>query len=813
MTFHRSSRNRGFSLIEVLIAVVVMAIGLLALGALQASLTRSSAEAKVRSRVTAFMAGRMEFLRNGPYDNIGAAVGSCTPTTTTGFVPAEVCADAALGSLAVDQTSATWAGTTTFAEVSVPPTDPKAAQFKRVRLVATWTDASGDPHTLSSVSDISPLGLVSDLIVPPDSETNGGGSPKVRQDNPVTAGMIPVALGDGSSSAASNPKPELKQDGRNQRIVATRFNVLNYIPEGDGSTVIQKRFENEVVRCKCSMGAGESDTASIYYDAKWPAIWTGDRYDGYVPTPANTAAPGQTLRSGPTSGVVQSDLCTQCCRDHHDGDSGVKYDPERTVNADTTLGPTEATGHEKYSRNATSGVYSISTSNYIDSCRVIRVDGFWRVAADTYSRHFGLLETRPVATVKAKSGDITTAAKSAYETFIKDYSQGYQTTVAGGSGNPPGSPDDADTLFDQSTRGLNAESIDVQVPNVNGDWRYLHARGLYIDHLEADARKRISDVLADNGTNGLCPPTKPRYDCILPYLPFTTINVTELARWQAGDQDILQVNSGNIMSSNPLQPFGGRTKGIAAGTDLNTGSALRSNSGLAVYAVAQDTDNDGILDTVDSEQAGVDPLDNAQVGDDAQEFVVGGAPNTNTGQSFYLRLTGAGINRNATYSLGVLDTDDCTTPVSGDIRCQTNQALGAMSGSFTLQNYWIEGNTTADVSTAGCTNYSNQTPPSTISLSSVPTFTNLLVSGVSIVSGSGTITTAMPVEAGSGDGTTSELTTVSFANVDAGTVIGVSFGADSTPAGQVATRGSCSVDRVRGNWVMTVDSWTRPWDQ
>lgn len=806
MIFHRPSRNRGFSLIEVLIAVVVMAIGLLALGALQASLTRSSAEAKVRSRVTAFMAGRMEFLRNGPYDNIGAAAGSCTPTTTTGFVPAEVCADAALGSLTVNQTSTTWAGDTTFAAVAGPVTDPKAAQFKRVRLTATWTDASGDGHTLSSVSDISPLGLVSDLIVPPDSETNGGGSPKVRQDNPVTAGMIPVALGDGSSSAASNPKPELKQDGRNQRIVATRFNVLNYIPEGDGSTVIQKRFENEVVRCKCSMGSGESDTASIYYDAKWPAVWTGDRYDVYVPTPATTAAPGQALRSGPRSGVVQSDLCTQCCRDHHDGDTGAKYDPERVTQSG------ESTGHEKYTRNS-SNQYVVSTTTYMDSCRVIRVDGFWRVAADTYSRHFGLLETQPVAAVKAKTGDITTAAKSAYETFIKDYSQGYQTTIAGGSGDPPVSPEDADTLFDQTARGLNAAAIDILTPNVNGDWRYLHARGLYIDHLEADARKRISDVLADNGPQGLCPPTKPRYDCILPYLPFTTINVTELAKWLAGNSSILQVNSGNIMSSNPLQPFGGRTKGIAAGTDLNTGSALRSNSGLAVYAVAEDTNNDGVLDTVNREDFGVDPQDDAQVGDDAQEFVVGGVPNTNTGQSFYLRLTGAGINRSARYSLGAVDVDDCTTPATGDIRCQTNQASGAMTGSFTLENYWIEGNTTANISTAGCTNYSNQTPPATISLSTVPTFTNLVVSGVSVISGSGTITTGMPAEADSGDGTTSELTTVSFANVGANTVIGVTFGADSTPVAQSATRGSCSVDRVRGDWVMTVDSWTKPWDQ
>ena len=815
MTLYRPSRNRGFSLIEILIAVVILATGLLALTALQGSLTKASAEAKVRGRVAAFAAGRMEALRNGPYDNIvtDADGDSCALTAAPDWVPATVCTDAALGSFSATQTVATWAGNTTFAVVSTAPTDPDDAQFKRVTLSATWTDAAGVSHTLRSVSDISPLGLISNLIVPPESIGTGGGSPKVRQDNPVTAGMIPIALGDGSSSAASNPKPELKQDGRNQRIVATRFNVLNYLPEGDGSTVIQKRFENELVRCKCSMGSGVSNTASIYYEAKWPAIWTGDRYDGYVPNPASTAAPGQlsSIRSGPTGGMVQSELCLQCCRDHHDGNSGVKYDPERTIATG------ETTGREKYSRNS-SGVYAISTTNYIQACRVIRVDGFWRVAADTYSRHFGLLETTPVVTVEAKTGDITDPAKNAYTTFVKDYSVGYQTTIAASLGTSPASPNDADTLFDQLGRSLNAGPIDVLVPNVNGDWRYLHARGLYVDYLEAAARQRISEVLADTETGGACPSSRPTYDCILPYLPFTTINMTEIARWLGEDENVLQVNSGNLMSSNPSQPFGGRTKGISAGTSLNTGSALRSNSGLAVFASVGDADNDGVPDVVNREQFGVDPNDNAQVGDDAQQFEVGGNV-SNSGQSFYLRLSGAGLNRNALYSVAFgADTDDCTTPATGDIRCRTNQALVPMSGSFTLQNYWVEGTTTTNPSTTGCTCTENTAQclsrPATIPVTTTPTFTNLLVSGVTVIFGAGSITATPPIEADSGDGTVSEVTTVSFTGVTADTVLGVTFGADSTPAAQTATlvTGQCTISRTGSTWGMSNITWNRPWD-
>ena len=64
----------GFSLLEVLVAVVLLATGLLALAALQGSLARSSAEAKTRSRIAALMAAEMDNVRSTiPYANVTTA--------------------------------------------------------------------------------------------------------------------------------------------------------------------------------------------------------------------------------------------------------------------------------------------------------------------------------------------------------------------------------------------------------------------------------------------------------------------------------------------------------------------------------------------------------------------------------------------------------------------------------------------------------------------------------------------------------------------------------------------------------------------
>lgn len=764
------TRGSGFSLLEVMIAVVVLATGLLALAALQASLTRSSAEAKVRGRVAALLSARMDTLRATQYASATTLPndGCATDLGADDWVPASFCREAGIGAITATQTVTRYAsavGAGGFSTAHTPAAgDP---EFKRVILTATWSDAGGASHRLAMDSQLSDLALKASLFPSPSSTGTPTGKPVVRQDNPETAGVIPIAMGNGDSSAASNPTPELVGKNNNQTLVGTRFNVLTYTPSGT-SAVIQKRFENDIIKCTCEYGAGGNKLPEIYRTAQWPAVWTGTRYDVYVPNPA-AAAPGQSINSGPKDGVEQSPLCTECCRDHHDTNAtGVaKFDPERSDGAVS-----------KYVRNGAGILVAVTNAGndktYINSCRVIRVDGLWRTAADMYSRQFGLLETGAGIDPRATTGLPTAAATNAYTSFVKNYLKRYDGSVGT-------APAGAQALYD-GTAGINEPmTVTINTPSTT-DKRYLHARGLYVDYLEEKARAKLASVLASTDANGLCPTGKALEDCVLPYLPFTTINLTELAKWQASDPNILTVNSQNQLGTDPSQPSGGRTLGIAVGSATNDASIRQSNSGVAASSVIA---------------GGVDPTDASALGEDSQSFRVGGA--ASTGDRFDVRVSGGGLNPYVFYTIQA-DSGECLKPVGGDHRCNTNTTLGGIGGSIRVQNYWVEGTTSRSI-TATCQDNKGVSTVASATVS-VPTFRNYAVTSASIGGVAGVIGAA------TNDNKAAETTTITFAAIPANSLVlvGLSEQGDSPT---YATVQSCTTNG--GGKQINDIVWSKPW--
>lgn len=762
--FSSHRHARGFSLLEVLIAVVVLSVGLLALAALQGSLTQSSADAKVRGRVAAMLAARMDTLRNGGYGGL-ATGGPTTVTSTTANGCDNTPADwldctreqAALGSLSLSQTVAMWYGAANFATPPPATPDSKVAQFKRITLSATWLDATGANRQLSLTSDLSALGLSNNIVIPPQETSGGLGGPIVRTFDPATAGVIPIALSSDSTSATTNPVPELVGRANNQEIVGTRFNVLNYTPPTGGAVVIQKRFETEVVKCRCRYGAGGNNLPVIYRTPQWPAVWTGERYEVFDPE-GDAAAPGQSLASGPKAGVKQSALCQECCRDHHDGTATdvARFDPERT-------GPA---GKYDLDGAGTLVLKNNTSGDYVDACRLVRVDGFWRTASDLYARQFGLLETQSVGDVPAKSGLPTTTAVDTYTTFVKGFLDDYDGTTA--------------TRDDPTAPDLNPPLIVIPRASAT-DYRYLHARALYLDYLEEKARTHLTEVLADNGERGRCPEDSVIADCVLPYLPFTTINLTEIAKWIEDPlrTGIITVNSSNLLSNDPAQPSGGRTIGRSMGFSSNQVSARKSNSGVAVNTVLVGLN-------------GVDAEDDSVTLGDAQEFEV----RSNAGPAFGVRISGAVGGPFVYFTLGTDVDVECFKPEGSDHQCVTAEGTTLpQAGSIRLANYWVEASVSQTM-TASC---NGEAATAEVA---VPVFHNYEVTAAAIGAVAGTI--ASPVA----DNTIDESTTVSFGAIAEGDRIDVTL-AEQAGSPTYATIASCTTNATNDQINNIV--WNRPW--
>jgi type II secretory pathway pseudopilin PulG len=770
----------GFSLLEVLVAVVVLTVGLLALAALQGSLTRASADAKVRARVATMLTARIDDLRSGGYGSLvpeGAAAAQTSVEGTAGDTcdldDSELdwldCArvQSNLGSLTVQQTINTWYGAGTFATPAPVNQDPRVAQFKRVSLLASWTDAAGGTHQAQLLSDVSSMSLTNFIVVPPDPTENPTGGPIVRTINPATSGVIPIAMGPEDNeqiSATTNPTPELVGQQNNQQIVGTRFSVLNYTPPGFGnSVVITKRFDNEVIKCSCRFGAGGNNLPEIYRTALWPAIWTGEGYEVHVPD-GNIAAPGQAAQSGRRSGVTQSELCQECCRDHHDTGTGVEFDPERSDGIEGKYDIDNNGNLDPQPANTNNG-------NYVDACRLVRVDGFWRTASDLYQRQYGLLETQPQGGVAAKSGLPTTTSVTNYTTFVKSYLARYDGT---GSGDAPTGPT-AQEAFVQDT-SFNAATINIAAIS-NTDYRYLHGRGLYVDHLEQKAREKIAEAEAENDDDP-CPDGSTEQDCVLQFIPFLTANLTEIAEWTDTPTGVITVNTANLLSTNPAQPSGGRTIGSANGSATNESRMRLSNSGVAVSATMPNL-------------KGVDPGDMAQEMD-SQAFTVGGT----SGPTFDVNVSGGGANPFVFFTLGSDVDRECLKPAGVNHRCVTSEGTTLpQQGTIAISNYWVE-TTTSLSRTANC---GGSTATDTVA---VPTFRNYELTTATVNGVGGVVGSAV------NDNLITESTSVLFGSIPQGGLVQIGF-TEQAGSPTYATIVSCTTNGG-GNKINNI-VWSRPW--
>jgi len=410
-------------------------------------------------------------------------------------------------------------------------------EFKRVEVTVSWVDGLGATQRVNvrdSVSSV-PAGSSALATAPPVSGTR---NPVVRIVNPDTIpGVIPIAIGDGTDTAATNPRPEVAGQGNSQAVVETRFEVLTYQGiSGTNLAEVQARVETIVVGCTCAMG---NSTAKGFR----PTFWNGSRYTRPV---ANTTNAPAVHSPGGGNSPPQSQHCVACCRDHHDANSaGPKFSPRRTNH--------------------------VHTGTYTEACRMIRVDGIVHTAADMSNDYFNLLATADDANSPVPSD----AGQTNYENFVLRYLG--DRMVSGTAYNTLPS---AGVLAGYETQFNMNEPASLQM-RAAGDRKWLHSRGLYIDYLEPDAITAINNAKALTGCQGTA-----AEGCVLRRVPFTSINLTELSNWtpRLGTQ-IVVTNSDFRDSIASATPVRGRVDSVSAtvGTrPVATGSIMNSNAGVAL---------------------------------------------------------------------------------------------------------------------------------------------------------------------------------------------------------------------------------------
>jgi prepilin-type N-terminal cleavage/methylation domain-containing protein len=658
-------RSSGFSLIEVLIAVVVLSVGMLAMAALQGSLTRASVDAKNRTYALNILHDELDSRRalieevpaeyetlasTGPTTAVGPdGMGSYTLTTTvTRFVSS---ADPAI-------CGATPAPCFVQRNDNLNPR--QGPEFKRVEVSVAWTDAANRDLTLS-LSDVfsSVPAVASRELLDRSIQVGGAAGPRVRIRPPSDIGVIPIAVGDGSeATAASNPRPTLHDRGYTDK---TSFEVFQYRPYGNNEALLSQKIEIVSVGCTCQLTAPQqqnlAETDLFFAQPREPLYWNGTSYGG------GDLAPKTRRQGRPAAGVIQDvNLCTTCCSDHHDHLLGkVKLDSYRPA-SDYSGG-----NHNHYPRD---GLVPVSSGQqYHEVCRMIRKDGFMMVATDARLAQMNLLETDIERSRSLKTAVPKTAVVGRYQEFVRDYLVGKLLGLGDPNTTDPLTESMKSDYFDLLEL---PRTISMQVTDPN---YYLHDRGLLLDYLEKEALDEIKDAIdkcPGSGDDALL-------DCILLKLPIVTLNATDIAQWRS-EADKNYVTVTNMARNANVVRFDDTTTGAGLG---NRGIVRARAAGGEDVTVRMGRSNSGLADVNPTDPCDAGKNDGGwscagEILEDVQAFCVGGdCGNQNQGGApFYVNVsssdpqfTKAGLG--LTWLISGLDAGSCSNAeeANKDYRC------------------------------------------------------------------------------------------------------------------------------------------------
>ena len=571
-------RMRGVTLIDVLLAIVIFVIGMLALAHLQTNLTRSSTDANVRTVAASVGEEILEGLRafrrvSTDPDGVLFAFQDIDKDYVEALQPAprggiQYTVEAAVKGYNFDDNL-----------TSVIVADPAIAgadyAFKVVDLTVSWdnaqefqvdedTQAAMGTGSITISSAISSIPLLTAAKVAADDDGELGYVPTPYQPG-QRPDIISIDLQNNKFKETTTPKPDVI---RNNELVETWFDVITYLGQSDA--LFQRREEFLVVSCQCELQVPSGNETTGFL----PTIWNGVDY---------TEGEFVSKNYGTSASNQNSAYCDVCCRDHHDMSGASldqRYDPSREW--------TEAgvNGDHKHYNRTNRGVLVEATSDgddYLEVCRMVRKDGFMRVAQDFRQEGFiafpaGYLDTQ--------------AGAEEYAEYVVDAVQDFHENSRTELTPPDGTPTQGNDNVAWSYLFPGTDTGPTTLPTAQGlDSQQLLSRGIYIDHLSTEAATIVA-CLAAGGTGADC--EAPGVDNYLEVFPFFEVQTTWLSWW-------VENSAGNpvAVANEAVEDNNAHDRGIAELTGTGTQQVMvttdmhRGNRGLAV------------VDSIDSRDATV----------------------------------------------------------------------------------------------------------------------------------------------------------------------------------------------------------------
>jgi len=558
---YETYKQRGFSLIEVMLAVLVLSIGILAVSKLQTSLIRSGSDANHRTVAASIAQRKINDLRRFVYlttseistpiewDSLTVnSVTSLKYPLSLAFTNIETnkggriqAGDILNGNdiYSLRWTSDSYTYPTTNAIAALAGVSDEIA-FKRVHVVVEWDGVGNNTNNVVSFDTVVDSYSFTNSDLASTTVTAGTG-PQVEYDPLAAPDVIDIDVGNGKLRQTTKPLPTVLGGGDNTVV---DFTVVTYSTGGD--TFANRKEEFRTVDCKCDLSSTQA-----YAYPPGHILWDGaDRDDNLLPKIEKDTA---TAASNDSDAEF---ICEICCRDHHDDDaSAIKY----------VVG-TSSGDHDHY--NA-AGTAVTSGQEYIESCRLKRIDGNFRVFQDWSLKDITVMERASLVDGNQLQTD--------YVDYQNDFILNSVTTANAITHNKP-------TLRSPVSMSLNEAA-------------QFEARGVYIDNVydsngDENPASYLTHVASASKTDRL------------EIIPFAEVNLTLLASWSSDMPSTVSVTSevANTIVDPDNNYYGQYSRGLASAltqlTSANITAAIRDDNHGLTQVTATNPTPTNLSDTV-----------------------------------------------------------------------------------------------------------------------------------------------------------------------------------------------------------------------